>query len=230
MYMLGKCYSIHELESILAERSGERSSYDMRSEVRIAVIDDQDFSPLNNLNKNNYNIRTFKDIESIGTIRDYQIILCDLSGVGKNLNPDLEGAHIIKEIKLSFPDKYVIAYTGGSSNKEILAMSVEHADKYLQKDSSIDEWQTNLDAAILHLKNPVYIWKRLRPLLLENGVTAHQLCKLEHDFVKSFSNGKSNYKDALEKNISVFNIQGRARIILSSLISNAIFNTSITLE
>ena len=167
-----------------------------RANVPIVVIDDQEFAPLVTLRKNGYNIAYMSDIPNMSALTNYSIILCDLRGVGTEMNPTLQGAHIIKQIKQEFPEKIVIAYTGGG-DRRMLAYAISVADHYTEKDTPIESWCDLLDSAIKDLANPAYVWRRLRVRFLSAGVTPYDLAVLEDLFVRSFEKGPDEFKKAL---------------------------------
>jgi hypothetical protein len=83
-------------------------------------------------------------------------VLCDLIGVGMGLSSTMQGAHIVGETKKSFPEKIIVAYTGGGS-AELLEPSIQAADYFLKKDANVEEWCEVLDKSIEDLVNPVTV-------------------------------------------------------------------------
>lgn len=174
-----------------------------RQKVKILVIDDKEFTPLKNLQQHGYTIHVLKNLPSIETIKDYQIILCDLKGVGLDFNREGQGAYLIKEIKKAYPSKIVIAYTGGADDAETIFKAKKHADNFLLKDADIEEWTDNLDRYINDVMNPVYSWKIIRVSLLEQDVSPYELAKLEDKFVNSLINKNINTFDKYIKSINL---------------------------
>ena len=58
---------------------------ELRKYVSILIIDDNNFSPEKFLIANGYQVQHKTDIETIKDVEPYDIILCDIAGVGKNL-------------------------------------------------------------------------------------------------------------------------------------------------
>jgi DNA-binding NarL/FixJ family response regulator len=106
------------------------------------------------------------------------------------MNPSMQGAHLISEIKKNFPQKYVLAYTGGAQGA-ILERSIQIADDYLKKDVDIDDWCDHLDNAIEILANPAKIWRQVRHRLLDAGISPYQLAVLEDTFVRNALCGRN---------------------------------------
>ena len=78
------------------------------------VIDDDEFIYLDPLRKSEYRIEHRRDIQSLKDVAEYDVILCDIRGVGKFLNSQFEGAYLVKQIKEKYPNKIVISYTANS--------------------------------------------------------------------------------------------------------------------
>lgn len=97
---------------------------------------------------NGYQIQHKQDIEP------YDIILCDISGVGKKLGYQKEGAFIIREIHANYPNKRIIAYTSYTYNPE-LNQFFSMADFVAPKDFSIDGWIDALDEQVRKSIDPV---------------------------------------------------------------------------
>jgi len=217
-----KRQSIRELESKITNIIIDQPQVDIRQKIKILVIDDKEFTPKANLSRNGYNITHFEDISSVREARDFDLILVDLKGVGLKLDPEHQGAFLIKEIKASYPGKIVIAYTGGAMD-ELMAMAVKHADKYLQKDVAIDEWCDLLDDSIRDLAHPVDVWKNARKRLLDCGVTPQELADIEHYYVKGFTGSEIDLQ-ALIQHSKKINISSDARALVQGVASNAAFN------
>lgn len=174
-----------------------RPPAEFRKSIPIAVIDDQPFAPEHNLKNNNFQISTFKDIQNITQIADFPIVLCDLQGVGLQLGGDLQGAFLIEEIKRNFPEKAVIAFTGGSAISGISRRAAAAADDNLRKDASIEDWREVLDKHIRNLSDPVHVWRQMRLRLVKADVTPIELVKLEHAYVNSIQKGAADAKIAI---------------------------------
>jgi len=161
---------------------------------------------------------SMNDIESIDSLFRYHIILCDLNGVGLNLSPTLQGAHLIHEIKKSYPEKIVVAYTGGEGSSGMLEKSIQYSDYYLVKDANVEEWQQTLDNAISDLANPATVWKKLRHRLLDAGLTPYKLAVIEDIFVKNSESGKTLSLSDLEKESEKLKIPSEAKAILTHVV------------
>ena len=100
-----------------------------RIKVPILVIDDNDFEYLDHLKNHRFDITYFSDIQSIESANEYEIILCDINGVGKIFDSKYEGAHVISELykksiyplfSKSYANRYIplLAFSGNFNSNE----------------------------------------------------------------------------------------------------------------
>lgn len=198
IFCLPSALSLNDLEKDKKIITKLKSPTELRQSVKIAVIDDQPFSPEHNLKNNQFQIATYTDIHKIEQVSEYPIILCDLQGVGAHLSSDMQGAYLIEEIKRNYPEKIVIAYTGGSSNSNISKRASIAADDYLRKDIPIEDWRETLDKHIKNLSDPLYVWRKFRARLIHADITPLELLKLEDAFVRNIKSGAKATKLALK--------------------------------
>ena len=175
----------NELRDPKFEAFRSLSNKDKRAQVKIGVVDDQVFTPKSNLENSGYKIDYLGDISSVDKIAPYHITLCDLQGVGTALDAKKQGAFIIREIKRNYPEKFVVAYTGGGLNQTISKEAATDSDLLLKKDADIDEWVDSLDGIIQQLLNPYKVWQRQRAALVAREVDTLTILELEIAFVRS---------------------------------------------
>jgi len=118
-----------------------------RRQVPILVIDDNKFEYLEHLQQHRFDLTYFEDITSIESTKEYEIIMCDIQGVGKKFNSKFEGAHVIAEIRKKYPFKTLIAYTGHTHDPTFNKF-FRMADMTVKKDIDGDEWVEKMDDAI----------------------------------------------------------------------------------
>lgn len=181
------------------------SMVELRKYVSMLVIDDNDFIPEEYLKANGYQIHHKKDIETIKDVEPYDIILCDISGVGKILGYNKEGAFIIREIHANYPNKRIIAYTSYTYDAEYNKF-FSLADFVAPKDFGIDDWINALDDQVRKSIDPVNQWKKIRNCLLENEISTLTIAKIENKYVasvktKNFDKLK-NYVEGEESKLS----------------------------
>lgn len=155
---------------------------ELRKHVNMLVIDDNDFTPESFLKANGYQLHHKTDIDTIKDVEPYDIVLCDISGVGKKLGYAKEGAFIIREIHANYPNKRIVAYTSFTYNPDYNQF-FSMADFVAPKDMGIDDWIDVLDEQVKKAIDPVNQWKKIRDYLLENDVSTLTIAKIEDKFV-----------------------------------------------
>lgn len=121
-----------------------------RDTIKICIIDDEGFD-INMLYDLGYkNIRKKMQFESIDEYQDYDIILCDVEGIGNNVDPEKQGLAVAEQIKKVYPEKVVLLYSG--KNIETFGEMPNVLDGYLRKQSSMSELAKSLDE---YYKKPV---------------------------------------------------------------------------
>ncbi|GAB5486582.1 MAG: hypothetical protein Pars2KO_01520 [Parasphingorhabdus sp.] len=215
-----KYLQIRDIESESNSRLGSLSIIERRKQIPIAVIDDEAFSPESNLKNNGYEINILGDLKSIEQVSEYNIILCDLQGVGRHLNAKNQGAYIIDEIKRNHPEKFVIAYTGGSVDNKITELAQNSADYFIKKDADIEDWRDKLDEIILSLSDPIFVWKRQRYALVDLDVPTLDILKLEDAYIRSLESGSDRHYIEV---VSDGTMNSDLRSIANSLVASGIF-------
>lgn len=156
----------------------------LKRDLSILVIDDGVVPFLDILQRNDYQIKHYQDLTDLKAVTEYAVILCDIKGVGSALNPTLQGAHIVKQIKKLYPFKQVIAFTANTGDAFVMD-SVKSANAILPKDADADQWITALDKCLQNYSNPVKQWVVIRNMLLENHVSTKTVAILESEFVEA---------------------------------------------
>ena len=201
-FFKSKPKSLHAEEVRFLSSGVLKNPLDLRKKIPIVAIDDQVFLPEKNLKNSGFIIETLTDIQRITDIENYQIILCDVNGIGSSLSVDTQGAYVIEEIKSTYPDKIVIAYTAGSAASKLVIRARSAADFYIKKDASVEDWRNLLDEVIKSLCNPIVTWKKTRIRLLDAGIELQELIKLEQALLQSLGNGKDSVRTALNNQAS----------------------------
>lgn len=219
---LGKLYFINKK---ISDINGdlvlkETTTVELRKLAEILIIDDNEFVFINALKKHEFNIEAKIDIQSIKDVEAYDIILCDIRGVGKFLCSDFEGAYLIKQIKEKYPTKIVIAYTANDYDATYNKF-LSYADAVVSKGMSLEDWSSLLDDKLKESADPVMQWKRIRDALLQAGVDIVRTAEIESKYVKAI---QDNSFESLEKMYHKMN-NNESKIIqalLSSVIAKII--------
>jgi hypothetical protein len=189
-----------------------------RNEVPILVIDDEDIPYLEDIRNHGFNFTRLNDIDQIESVKGFEIVLCDIRGIGKKFKSKFEGAHIISEIKKVFPYKIVIAYTAYTFDPTYNKY-FNIADDVFRKDIDRDEWIEKLDNAIEMAINPITKWIKIRNFLQEQNISSVDIIKLEDEYVDMIQRKRridSFPSKRLKRNLSS-NVQDVINSFLGSL-------------
>ena len=154
-----------------------------RSDVKIAIIDDEPIEIMDILKSHKFNIDLIPKIESINILGEYDIIICDIHGVGEAFSKEFQGAYLVKEIYKQYPFKIIISYTGITYDARYNEY-LKHAEFSLKKDVSSEDFVEKLDAAISLIQDPVHRWNKIKNYLVENDVPTYEIALIEDDFVR----------------------------------------------
>lgn len=169
----------------LAEIRQSKPLSELRSITRVALIDDEPFRLMQPLRSHGFNIVELGgDVSSLEQVAPYPVIVSDIRGVATGLNSSLEGAHLISEIRKSYPDKYLVAYTGVAQSIRY-SDALSKADRNLPKGAPAEEWVAALDMGLEAVGTAHNRWLRFRMHLLKQGIDSFDLYKLEQAFVAS---------------------------------------------
>jgi hypothetical protein len=222
LFGLNSYHSILEIRDFAKKNKAMQTRADLRGVVKIAVIDDEKFAAFNNLKSYGYNITELPDISRISEVSDFNIVLSDLTGVGRNFDSSIGGASLIREIKANYPTKIVIAYTGARANTAEAIAAKENCDHFLKKDADMTEWTEILDAYVDQVTDPYQMWIAARQDLLEHELDIRDVLKLESAFVEAVLVKDSNF-EKLSRQAKKIDLTGHAKGIVQSLIASAIF-------
>lgn len=165
----------------------EISLQNLKKNTEILVIDDDEFIHLETLKASEYRIEHRQDINSLNDVAEYDIILCDIRGVGKFLNSEYQGAYLVKQIKDKYPNKIVIAYTANSYDPKFEEF-LHYADAIFPKGTASEDWDSLLSKMLKELSDPVIQWKKTRSALLKANVPTITVAKYESEYVKAIKN------------------------------------------
>lgn len=221
-FLLAPFRSAASIESYYRERVANRDIRVRRQSVGICVIDDQPFAPQSNLGNYGYRIHPLGDIKTVSEIEPYDLILCDIMGVGQHFDTKLQGASIIAEMKRCHPEKFIIAYTGAALNQVAAREAGLGADDILKKDVDIEEWISVLDSYTAAILDPKQVWDRMRADLVQKGIDTKDVLRLEDAYVISVLNRDKSF-GALRSTLKSLNLGDDVRAIVNGIVSSAAF-------
>lgn len=164
----------------------------LKQTTKIAIIDDQSFKKVESLRNHGFSLTELGDINSVNQIAEYPVVVCDIRGVGRYLGSDLEGAHLIAEIRKAYPDKFLVSYSGAEFDLRY-NQALSSVDSSIAKDSSTEYWVTVLEDGICSVSDPKERWLRIRRRLLDAGLEIHDAFLLEQSFLKAIDRRDASF-------------------------------------
>ena len=167
-----------------------------REEYRIVVIDDEGFNTTV-LAKYNYdNVTVHEAFEGIPAYSKFDVILCDIQGIGDNVQSKHGGVEVAIQLKKQYPQKIITLFSG--KEKSNIKLNYDILDGFIDKSLSGSELVSKIDEMILDRVNPVLIWDRLEDELRLSQVKNKEIAILEDIYCKSLED-YNNYFDTIEK-------------------------------
>ena len=182
-----------------------RNIQKLRKMTEILIIDDEEFPLLEAIQKHGFSIAHKPDIQDTKDFIPYDIILCDIKGVGKLYGSEYEGAYLIKEAKKSFPNKQLIAYTASTYNPSYNSF-LKYADAIIPKGTSLEGWIDLIDTQLRNCIDPIYQWKELRKSLFEAELSTIEVATFEQLYVKAIENKEFTSFEKLTDNTQTSSI------------------------
>jgi DNA-binding response OmpR family regulator len=168
---------------------------ELKSTLKIIVIDDDDIFPVSGFHEFGYSIESWKKLDHAKLKQlyqgDFDVIILDIYGIAKDLAAK-DGFDVLVEIKSKNPAQVVVAYSGQSfdfsKNK-----FWELADDKLGKPTPFIGTQSLIDNLIERTFSLEYHKQKIESVLKENKIES-QLSHVEHVFVKAkIDNAEPNW-------------------------------------
>jgi CheY-like chemotaxis protein len=171
----------------LRAKIGERT-------VSVAVIDDEPFPYLDPLEQLGYEVKVFNDYTrpkkqnsqklKAESFANFDIILCDIHGVGQAAFHELEGLQVMKVLREQFPFKVIVAYTGTPGDIASKLKPPSTVDGIFAKEWGIDDFLTNFSAVSEIFRMPAKRWTFLKRRLEHLEVGEAKIEQLRDSFVR----------------------------------------------
>lgn len=160
-----------------------------RKSVKICIIDNDGVN-LTQLKQQSYEQVTWEtDYTKLDDFKDYDVILCDIKGIGLKFGKKKEGLSVAEEIKKAYPYKVVLIYSGQNPKDFDPTFNINDNpfDGFVVKGESTLDLVSELDTYCEAFWNPVKGWKRIESILRKDDVSNKVIAYLEHEYVYSIS-------------------------------------------
>lgn len=216
MFILRKNAQEYVYKNLLTIASVEEQRIDSkikipREQIKVCVIDDEGFD-MNTLYDLGYkNIRKKIQFENMDEYQEFDIILCDVEGIGVTVDAEKQGLAVAEQIKNVYPEKVVLLYSG--KNIETFGEMPDILDGYLRKQTSMSELAKTLDAFYAQSINPINVWEKTRNEMIKNKISTKTIAFLEDRFCKALLE-KDDYLYCMTKeNDDVFSAENIGKYI-----------------
>lgn len=182
-----------------------------RDQIKVCVIDDEGFD-INTLYDLGYkDIRKKIQFENIDEYQEFDVILCDVEGIGVTVDAEKQGLAVAEQIKNVYPEKVILLYSG--KNIETFGEMPANLDGYLRKQSSMSELANSIEMYYVQSINPVNIWEKTRNQMLENQISTKTVAFLEDRFCKSLLEKGDYLHDITKEDYSYFSTENIGKYV-----------------
>lgn len=166
-----------------------------KKNVKILIIDDQGFDTTRLERLGYIDIRKVDSFSRMEDLEIYDIILCDINGVAKDIDIVYQGAALAKMIKETYPTKIVVIFSA-KPQKANFFKYFQDVDDFMVKNIQISDLSEKLNKYILKLNNPIEIWESTKERLNKHHIASKTIALMEHYYVKSIIDNK-DYSDQM---------------------------------
>jgi len=170
--------------SSLPARQHDLASLKKLTSILVIDNDPNAFPEVETFRADGYNIAEWSRVESMTQLESgaFDIIVLDIGGVAKKWGPK-DGLEILKLLKETNPDQYVIAFSGQKAVHQ-LEEFWKLSDNQLKKPVTAADCKRKLDEAMHHRADALHYWNQIHARLLACGVSDGSLAKFEDQLVR----------------------------------------------
>lgn len=172
--------------------------FDKPISLKVAVIDDSDFPWIQTLESKGHAVNVFKDYHKTNTkvaqrklkafeLSKFDIVFCDIEGVGAQAYPGLEGVGVIQDIRELNPLQVIVAFTGSparlldpKTGKNFTAL-----DAVFQRDWEVDDFLLNFNSLVKIFTAPKQRWRFLRGRLVHLDLSESKITSVQRAFTEN---------------------------------------------
>lgn len=220
------------------------SIFGKQRKLKIAVIDDDDFPFTDALEARGAGgkVQHFSDYtkplkqaqqkSKPIDLSNYDIIFCDISGVGSSIFPSLEGIGVIDDLRIKYPFHVIVAYTGNPGLISSKLKKADCVDHIFSKDWQLDDFLLNFDKLVEIFKFPkarwIFIRKRLSFLDVgEKEIESFRRSFVEHVLLANILKNNFDWNPEQTRNMLI-DSSNRSQIECETLVKLGITGLQIT--
>lgn len=188
----------------------EKSISELRKKIKILIVDDEEYDIFELLSTRGYQVYYKSDITYPIETEPFDLIVLDIKGVATKFGSTYGGFGFAKEVKMLYPNKIVICYSGTSDTK--IMDKLNEIDDFIYKDTDIDNWANKLDSYIKKYSDINYQWSIIEKKLSEKKIDEKEIDELKECYIESLQTESfNNFKNKF--NISVNDVKLYIEII-----------------
>ena len=179
---------------------GYKKESPKRDRIKICFIDDKGFD-VELFRKTGYTNTDYKlDFTNSNDVQAYDLIACDIDGIGVSLDSKRQGLAVAETIIASFPEKIVLIYT---SNNPFDYAEDYHSvgDGYFNKNISINEMAKLFDDYSAVFYDEIAAWKKIEKQLRKNNIANKTIAYVEDLYVRSLEDKVNLFSGKQKENV-----------------------------
>lgn len=163
--------------------------------IRVAIIDDQPFPWKDALEGRGCRVNYFPDYikpikqtnqkVKVHDLGSYDIIICDIHGVGSTMFPQVEGIGVIEDLRRKYPLHVIAAYTGNPGAIYSRLKRQDSLDMVFSRDWQVDDFLLNFDELAKIFRSPRHRWNFVRKRLNYLDIGEEKIESFRKSFVES---------------------------------------------
>lgn len=175
------------------KNNGYKKESPKRDKIKICFIDDKGF------NTDFFRSTGYKDVDvkfdfnNANDVAAYDIIACDIDGIGMKLDEKRQGLAVAETIIAAFPEKVVLIY---SSNNPFDYSENYHSigDGYFNKSLSNNDIAKLFDEYAAVFYDEIAAWKKIEKRLRKDGFSNKTIAFTENLYVRSLEDKVNLFK------------------------------------
>ncbi|MBP2544641.1 response regulator [Acinetobacter guillouiae] len=162
--------------------------------LKVAIIDDESFPWVDALESRGAKVTHFNDYckpttqvnqkTKIIDFSSFDIIICDVRGVGSTIYPDLDGVGVMEDLRNKYLFHVIIAYTGNPGAISSKLKKNDCLDMIFVKDWALEDFLLNYDKLAEVFKYPAARWKFIRKRLSHLDIGEKEIEMFRRSFVE----------------------------------------------
>lgn len=167
-----------------------------KKNIKILIIDDAGFDTERLKRLGYIDIKKVDRFTNMDELEIYDIILCDINGVAKEMNETYQGAALAVSIKETYPTKIVVIFSAKPQRPDFYEY-YQQVDDVIKKNIQTTDLSDKLNGYILKLNDPIEIWNTTKKRLNKYEIPSKTIGLMEHYYVKSILESKDYTDDIL---------------------------------